>query len=82
MEITVMNQATKSPAFLSFLRIHAENHSKDDWRLGQRFCNMYLKNEDEVPGLFYLQDYKAKLLIQKWLDDHHYYDRLPEQVKR
>lgn len=52
--------------------------ANDSLRLGQRFCNMYIKNS--WPELFYADDITANTLIQKWLRDHQYYDELP-QVK-
>ena len=61
-----------------FLLLHYPNLSK--LRLGQRFCNMYIKNS--WPELFYADDETASLLIQQWLVDNHYTTQLPQELKR
>lgn len=67
----------------AFMALHAEESKKDDLRAGQRFVNLFLKDDKEVPGLFYeKEDYLAFFTIRKWLDDHHYTDCLPQPLDR
>ena len=50
--------------------------SNRDERLGQYFCNRYMKQA--WPELYYTDSFtEAKRLIIEWLDNHHYYDTLP-----
>ena len=54
-------------------------------RLGQRFFNDFLKNEDDIEGavLFYERnDNKSIWMIEKWLQDKHYYNELPPILER
>lgn len=65
------------PAYEKFTRLHA-THSADGLRMGQRFCNMYIKAS--WPELYYCDDYNAFFLIYAWLHDHQYYEELPPVV--
>lgn len=67
-----------SRALLKFLMKHYSD--PQGLRLGQRFCNEYIKGE--YPELFYMKnDEKAKDLIEKWLNDHQYTQSLPLKVR-
>lgn len=48
-------------------------------RLGQYFCNTYIKGS--WPELFYEEDEeKAAEIIRTWLVDHQYTDTMPPKV--
>lgn len=69
---------TKS--FGEFCRIHFQQKDQSV-RLGQRFCNFYIKGQ--WPELFYEEnEQKAAKMIQKWLADNCYFDSLPKKIKR
>lgn len=59
--------------------LHASDGRRE--RLGQFFCNRYLKGCEAVPGLFYEPDEeKAAAAISQWLRDHQYEDSLPPRI--
>lgn len=61
-------------SFNLFMQEH--NKNKDDQlRLGQRFVVFYTLAS--WPDLFYADETKAIILIQRWLIDHQYIDELP-----
>lgn len=63
-----------------FVLLH-ETRAKDGLRLGQRFCNMYIKKP--WPELYYVTDKAAALrIIDAWLTDNHYTLTLPKEIKR
>lgn len=48
-------------------------------RLGQYFCNRYIKKP--YPELYYEADYfTTAWLIAQWLVDHNYQEELPQKV--
>lgn len=49
-------------------------------RLGQQFCNMYIKGS--WPELFYADDVMASSLILQWLSNNQYYYTLPPIIDR
>jgi len=69
--------AAKHKALAKFVKSHYAN--PQNIRLGQRFCNMYIKGQ--WPELFYCNDAKAKILIGQWLVDNQYFDQLPPELK-
>lgn len=73
-----MSQLT--PAIVKFFRLHYQEDKCPHLRLGQRFVNMYIKNT--WSELFYADDEKASYLIAQWLNDHQYYDELPQELNR
>ena len=57
-----------------FVKIHKSMN--DGQRLGQRFCNMFIKGA--WPDLYYEEnDAVAREMIRTWLSNHHYHDELP-----
>ena len=53
----------------------------EDQRLGQYFCNTYIKQP--WPELYYEEDGETAFdMIAEWLQDNQYYDKLPEKVNR
>lgn len=71
-----------SGAITQFIKIHKREAVTDKQRLGQRFCNMYLKDPKAIPGLFNEADAaKATASIRKWLAANHYENELPRQLK-
>lgn len=71
-----------SGAITQFIKLHKRNAESDKQRLGQRFCNMYLKDPKAIPGLFNEEnEAKATASIRKWLAANHYENELPRQVK-
>jgi hypothetical protein len=67
-------------AYAKFLSLH-NARKQDKLRLGQRFCNMYVK--ESWPSLYYTEDETlAKALINGWLANYHYYNALPPEIKR
>jgi hypothetical protein len=70
----------KLEPFFAFKKIHNERVKKDKQRLGQRFCNMYLKVAN--PEMFYAKDIDAAILIMDWLYQHQYFTELPPLVER
>ena len=65
---------------LKFYSLHNEL-KKDGLRMGQRFCNMFIK--ESWPDLFYQEnERKAIKLIYQWLKEKHYYYELPTEIKR
>lgn len=63
-----------------FKSFHYANKAKDGQRLGQRFINMYIKNEHTDPSLSKLweaSDPIAADIIVVWLCDHQYYGTMP-----
>lgn len=64
------------------LSLLLENYAKEGLphlRLGQYFVAFYIKYS--WPELFYERDYhKALASISMWLEQHHYYDELPQKV--
>ena len=58
----------------TFISIHKT--AKDALRLGQRFCNMYMKQP--FPELYYEEnDDKAAFMIRSYLTDYCYFETLP-----
>lgn len=55
-----------------------EHYQRNDHiRLGQRFVNDFIKHE--WPELFYEKDDNTAIwMIEKWLQEHHYFKSLPE----
>lgn len=51
-------------------------------RLGQYFCNVYLKDVHAIPDLFNIDDGRAGEMIRTWLVDNQYLDALPEKRGR
>ena len=54
-------------------------------RLGQRFWNDYIKEEDssDIRHLFYTTDPNmAMWIIETWLQDNHYFNELPPKLER
>jgi hypothetical protein len=50
------------------------------YRLGQHFCNMYIKGQ--WPELFYGEDRQKNLImIEKWLKDNCYQNDMPPVVR-
>ncbi len=63
--------------YIEFVSRHTQKN--DGCRLGQRFCNDYIKYA--WPELFYERDDgKASEMIWEWLKDHDYIESLPEKV--
>lgn len=62
-----------------FIALHKANKKKDSQRMGQRFCNMYIKHS--WPELFYAQDIDAVILIHEWLHNNSYLEALPEPLE-
>lgn len=60
-----------------FIAIHNSN-KKDGQRLGQRFCNMYIK--EAWPELFHADRFEAVHLIHDYLTRHQYFDTLPPRI--
>ena len=58
-----------------FKALHNQKKAVDKQRMGQRFCNMYIK--EAWPELFHAPDIDASFLIHDWLTRHQYYDTLP-----
>lgn len=51
------------------------------YRLGQYFCNMYIKGQ--WPELFYGEDRQKNLImIEKWLKDNCYQNDMPPVVSK
>ena len=69
------------PSIVLFCAIHRRNTTQ---RLGQFFCNLFIKNCDSDPdliGLYYEQDEdKARETIKKWLVNKQYVYQLPQRV--
>ena len=60
-----------------FLKIHKE--AKDKLRLGQRFCNMFIK--EPMPELYYEEnDDRAERIIYTYLFNLCYINELPQRV--
>lgn len=58
---------------------HCKSSEARHLRLGQWFCNNYLKQP--WPELYYQEDEKkAEEMIEKWLDDHQYVRNVPDKV--
>lgn len=58
-----------------FINYH-KSQQYDRQRLGQRFCNMYIKGT--WPELFYqINETAAARMIDTWLTDNHYSDCVP-----
>lgn len=57
-------------------------HKKDPkgLRLGQHFCNLYIK--ESFSELYYAHDDKAKRIIIQWLSKHQYTTELPQIIDR
>lgn len=59
--------------------IQRHNATNDGIRLGQRFCNDFIKSS--WPELFYATDtQRCVSMIETWLAEHHYQDTLPTKV--
>lgn len=70
-----------SKAFEKFKESYACDPDAHHLRLGQYFCNLFVK--ESMPELYYeADDEKAKSLICKWLERHQYTDNLPEPRNR
>ena len=57
----------------------------DGLRLGQRFHNDFIRSDKGLDdfNLFYEKDdQKVIWMIEKWLQDNHYFNTLPEKLKR
>lgn len=69
----------QAKTFYEFVRAH--NVANDGMRLGQRFVSLYLSKP--WPELFYEEsDKKAMELIEKYLTDYQYGDKMPLKRKR
>ena len=56
-----------------------EQQKVPSYRLGQHFCNMYIKGQ--WPELFYVEDrQKCLIMIEKWLKDNCYENDMPPIV--
>lgn len=65
------------PSLSLFVKLHNHRKRTDHQRLGQRFCNMYIK--ERWPELFYEREFeKARELIRNWLMENHYINDLPQ----
>lgn len=78
-EVPVVEDATVHDHFqvstCKFLHYHMFNRY-DNQRVGQRFCNLFVKHA--WPELFYqINPDAAAKMIDKWLTDHHYTEELP-----
>ncbi|BCG50231.1 hypothetical protein [Ralstonia phage RP13] len=63
-----------------FKKIH-ERNSHDYRTAGQRFCDMYLQNHNEIPGLLNERDDDVAFgMIRKWLDAKDHKHGLPKQI--
>jgi len=76
-----MTSPNSQTALALFLKLHWERCSKNEEerhiRLGQRFCNMYIK--EPWPALYHESSLsRATALILVWLERHQYTDSLPE----
>lgn len=57
-----------------------EQQKVPSYRLGQYFCNMYIKGQ--WPELFYVEDrQKCLIMIEKWLKDNCYENDMPPIVR-
>lgn len=60
---------------------HKHLYPNNEIRLGQYFCNEYVK--DSWPNLFYEEDDKSsQALIQLWLNSNRYANVMPQTIKR
>ena len=67
------------PAILQVLDNYYGESDPKHIRLGQYFCNNYIKSA--WPELFYEESRpKATDLIHNWLDDNNYFYDLPEKL--
>jgi len=67
--------------FTQFRAFHYAMKPTDNLRMGQRFINMYIKNDSDhcewFKGMYQADDARAYYLILNWLLDHNYYDTMP-----
>lgn len=78
-EKTVEIAGQKAETLLEFIQEH--NIAGDGQRLGQRFVNCFISQP--WPELFHeTSDKEALKIIEKWLTDHQYFDKMPTQSKR
>lgn len=64
-----------------WINLHYKSTEADHLRLGQRFCNTFIK--ESWPELYYeANDAVAKSMIEVWLDRHQYYTELPPAIDR
>jgi hypothetical protein len=67
-----------------YIHRHFKKTEKDHLRLGQRFWNDYINTDKELDdfNLFHTTDNSLAIwLIEKWLQDHHYFNTLPEKIR-
>jgi hypothetical protein len=68
-------------AFDKFTELYKSDPSAPHLRLGQFFCNLYIR--ESWPELYYeADDSKAAALICDWLERHQYTDSLPKPQNR
>lgn len=61
--------------------VRAHGQVKHNLRLGQYFCNTYIK--ESWPELYYEGDHeKAKAMIAEWLERHQYTEVRPQPILR
>ena len=58
-----------------------ERTGRPHLRLGQFFCNKYLKDPHAIPNLFNIHRDYAEVLITQWLIDNQYVDLLPQPTE-
>jgi len=64
---------------LKFLAMH-RRRSADQQRLGQRFINMYIKRDVMSELYNETNEQIAAVQIDQWLQQHNYFDELPQVV--
>lgn len=68
-------------AFEEFKEMYARAHDAEHLRLGQYFCNLFIR--ESWPELYYeADDAEANALICEWLERHQYTDALPDPQNR
>lgn len=66
-------------SFYEFMDIHFFLE-EDGLRLGQRFCNMFIRNS--WPELYYERDPHSQIsMIWEWLENHQYTEQLPQRFE-
>ena len=62
-----------------FVQKYQRDAQTSGQRLGQYFCNCYIVGN--WPELYYeKEEWQAKLMIEDWLANNHYFDSLPQPV--
>ena len=68
-------------SFGDFVNMHIK--SRDQLRLGQRFCVMYCADPNAIEGLFNERnDELSGQAIVQWLKDNHHYPFMPNHLER